>query len=66
MELQDLMLEAMAEVQELVREFVNELTEPEQKVQLRQAWISLPDELKEKFKSERPQEYADMMKTIGG
>lgn len=65
-DLKDLILEATAEVQETVREVMQELSEPRMTQGINQLWISMPDEMKENFKRERPAEYAALMDVIGG
>jgi hypothetical protein len=60
----DVFLEATAEVQEIVREIFQELALPQMKAQIKQAWMSAPDEMKDAFQSERPQEYQDLMDLI--
>jgi len=60
-DMRDLMLEATAEVQEIVRELMQDLTMPMIKAQVKQMWMTAPDEMKEQFKAERPEEYAALM-----
>lgn len=64
MDIKDLMLEAQAEIQEVVREVVAELAKPRMMAQVRQMWLTAPDELKELFKRERPEDYAALMKEL--
>lgn len=63
MDMSDMVLEAAADVQKVMIDFMKELTEPEIKKQTRQMWTNLPDEMKTQFAKERPQEYA-ALKTI--
>jgi hypothetical protein len=63
-DLNDIMLEAAAEVQEIIRELMQELAEPHIRAQVRQAWMSAPDEMKARFASERPEEYRALMSAI--
>lgn len=63
-DLNDIMLEAAAEVQEIVRELLEELTEPHMQTQLRQSWMSAPEEIKEQFARERPEEYRALMNAM--
>jgi len=60
-DLRDVMLEATAEVQELIREVMTELAEPQMKAKVREAWMSAPDEMKDQFANERPEEYRALM-----
>lgn len=64
LDMQDLLLEATAEVQEIVRELLQELVMPKMRGQVKQMWMTAPDEMKEQFKQERPQEYAALMELI--
>lgn len=63
-DLQDLMLEATANVQNLVMEFQQRLAMPKVKSQMVSMWMNLPDEMKEKFKSERPDEYSAFIESM--
>lgn len=63
-DLKDMMLEATAGVQSLMREFEKRLTMPKVKSQFSQLWMSLPDDAKEKFKTEKPQEYRALMEAL--
>lgn len=63
-DLNDIILEATAEVQEIVRELLEELAEPYMQAQIRQAWMSAPDEMKDQFASERPEEYRALMSAM--
>ncbi len=58
----DAILEAQAEVMELVREVMEEILTPQIKVDGRKLWKSLPEEGKEQFKAERPEQYQQFMK----
>lgn len=60
-DVKDIMLEAQAEVQEILREVAQELVMPQMMAQVRSMWMSAPDEVKEQFKIERPAEYAALM-----
>lgn len=59
---QDAILEAQAEVMDVVREVVREFVLPAVQKQARQMWANMPDDMKERFKQERPDEYAAFMK----
>ena len=63
-DIRDLMLEAQAEVGAVMRDVVREMMEPQIMAQLKATWVQLPDVMKEQFKRERPQEYAELMSTI--
>jgi len=60
-DLRDAILEAQAEVSELVREVVAEIVMPQIKRQARAMWSQIPDEIKEQFKAEKPELYAEMV-----
>ena len=62
----DMMLECTAEVKEIFRETMIELTEPIMEMELKMMWAQLPAELKDKLAKERPEEYAMLMKQING
>lgn len=61
MDLRDIMLEATAEVQQILRELLQELTAEVDKDQVRMMWAQLPDEAKEQFMRENPDEYRMLM-----
>ena len=63
-DIRDVTLEAQAEVQGIIREVVQELMRPQMMAQVKQMWLNAPDEMKELFKRERPQEYADLMEDL--
>jgi hypothetical protein len=63
-DIRDLMLEAEAEVQAIMREVVQDLVRPQMMAQIKQMWMTAPDEIKESFKRERPQEYAELMEDL--
>ena len=63
-DLKDIMLEATAEIQEIVREVMDELTEPQELEQIRQAWAAATDDEKEQFMQENPDEYRMLMDAI--
>lgn len=54
-------LEAQADMMELVREVMQEIVTPQVKMEGRRLWASMPDEAKEQFKAERPSEYQEFM-----
>lgn len=63
-DLNDIMLEAIAEVQEIVRELLTELAAPRAQGQVAQSWATAPEEMKDQFASERPEDYAALMNTL--
>ncbi len=63
-DLRDVMLEAQAEVQAIMRDVVQELVRPQIMAQLRKMWMDAPDEVKEAFKRDKPQEYAALMEEL--
>ena len=62
----DMMLECTAEVKEIFRETMIELTEPIIEMELKMMWAQMPAELKDKLAQERPEEYAMLMKQMNG
>ena len=64
LDLNDLMLEATAEVQEIIREIMEELAEPHMKEQAAAMWARMPDEMKELYAQERPEEYRAIMELL--
>ena len=60
----DLMLKASADVQRLFMSFEQELQMPMVKGQMGELWATLPDEMKERFKQERPEEYHALMSAL--
>jgi hypothetical protein len=65
-DIQDAMLEAQAEVTEFMREFAQDLIEDDIITAMRVKWAGTPDEIKEQFKADQPQEYAAVIKQIQG
>lgn len=61
-DMRDAILEAQAESMELVREVMQEIATPQIKLESRKLWATMPDEMKERFKAERPDEYQQFMK----
>lgn len=62
----DMMLECTAEVKEIFRETMIELTEPLIEMELKRTWAMMPAELKDRLAQERPEEYALLMKQLNG
>ena len=65
-DLRDMMLECTAEVKEIFRETMIELTEPIIEMELKMMWAQMPAELKDRLAQERPEEYAMLMKQMNG
>lgn len=61
-DMKDVILEVQAEMMEIVREVMQEIAIPQIKLGGRKLWATMPDEMKEQFKAERPNEYAEFMK----
>lgn len=61
-DLKEAILEAQAEMMELVREVMIEAIVPQVNMQGRKLWATMPDKMREQFKAERPNEYAELMK----
>lgn len=61
-DIKDAVLEAQADLTEIVRDTMRDMILPMVEKQARQMWATMPDEMKERFKQERPQEYAALMK----
>ncbi len=57
----DAVLEAQAELMEVMREVIGEFVLPAVQKQAKAMWMQMPDEMKEKFKAERPDEYKAFM-----
>ena len=66
LDMRDMMLEATAEVRAIFRDVMMEMTEPQIEQQLRAQWAQMPQEARERFAVERPEEYKELMKKIGG
>lgn len=64
MDIRDLMLEAQAEVQGIMREVVQELVKPQMMKKVRDMWRTAPEEIRESFKRERPKEYMALMNDL--
>ena len=65
LDLKDLMLQAEAEVQAIIRESMQELQLPMMLNALHMQWMTLPDQLKEKLRKEQPEAYQVLMDTLG-
>jgi len=62
----DLLLSATADVTRLMGEVMQEMTAAEANEQMLMIWHSLPAEMKEKFKKDRPEEYKLLMDQLQG
>jgi hypothetical protein len=65
-DLRDLMLEAQAEVTEILQEITQEILEPQMVQALRLRWGTMPDEAKELLKKQQPETYNRLMQMIEG
>jgi hypothetical protein len=65
-DLRDILLEAEADVREVLREVQQELMTPFLTDSIAQQWMSLPEAMKEKFMNEKPDEYAALMDLLKG
>lgn len=63
-DIRDVILEAQAEIEAAMREVMRELVEPQMMARVRRMWLTAPDELKEMFRRERPEEYAALMNDL--
>lgn len=66
LDFRDMMLEAEADVREIFRDVMIELTEPAMEMELRMTWARMPQELKDRLAQEKPEEYAMLMKYLNG
>lgn len=66
LDLNDLLLEATAELQEIVGEVMQELLEPQMLSALRLQWHTLPDDTKEALKQKNPVEYRRLIQMLEG
>lgn len=60
----DIMLEATAEVQQIVREVMEELAEPQTRAEVMQMWMTMPDGLKEQYAADNPDEHRALMELM--
>jgi hypothetical protein len=63
-DLRDVMLEAQAEVQAVMREVLQELALPQMIEKFRMQWAQMPPVMKEQFQRERPDEYAALIEMM--
>jgi hypothetical protein len=63
-DLRDVMLEAQAEVQDVVREVMEELSMPKMLEEFRLMWAKLPPEKKAKYQQENPEDYAMLIELM--
>ena len=66
LDFRDIFLESIADVREIVRDVMIDLTAPVLEMELKKAWAQMSQELKDKLAVERPEEYQALMKHIGG
>lgn len=60
-DMKDATLEAQADFTEVIREVMGEVVLPQIKMMAMVKWAQMSDEDKERFKSERPNEYRALM-----
>ena len=63
-DLRDVMLEAQAEVQEIMREVQQDIAIPLMMEKFKLQWTQMPSAMKEQFSRERPQEYAALIEMM--
>jgi len=63
-DVRDVMLDAQSDLQAALREVMADLVKPQMMAQVRRMWMTAPDEIKEAFKRERPEEYAALMNDL--
>lgn len=66
LDFRDILLESIADVREIVRDVIIDLTAPVMEMELKKMWAQMPQELKDKLATERPEEYKALMDHIGG
>jgi hypothetical protein len=64
-DLRDIMLEAIAEVREVFRAVMIDLTKPMVELELARVWSTLPPEMKDRMRQEMPEEYEMLMQEFG-
>lgn len=62
----DVMIGAAADVQAVMHEFQQEIALPQVVSEMAKVWSQMPDEMREKFAKDRPQEYAAFMEMLKG
>jgi len=63
-DLRDVMLEAQAEVQDVVREVMEELEMPKVLEEFRLMWAKMSPAQKEKYQQENPEDYAMLIELM--
>lgn len=61
-DMRDAILDAQADLMDAFREVMRELVVPDIESKARALWAQLPEDMKEQFKQQRPEEYAALMK----
>lgn len=64
-DLQDAMLSAQADIMEVIAEITDEMQAADLVREMGKVWATLPADLKEAFKRDRPQDYAALVKGQG-
>lgn len=62
----DLMLECVADLQSILLEALRELKTREQIDQVRMLWASSPEEMREAFAQQQPEQYKALIENIKG
>lgn len=65
LDIRDLILEVTADIQEIVREVLEELAAPHMKRQALMAWAQASDQVKEQTAASNPELFRDIMKERG-
>lgn len=65
-DLRDLMLEAQADMQDVVQEVMQEIMEPQMINALRLRWGTVPEDAKEFLKKEQPETYHRLLQMMEG
>jgi hypothetical protein len=63
-DLRDVMLEAQADVQVVMREILQEIALPQMMDRFKMQWAQMPPAMKEQFQRERPDEYKMLMEMM--
>lgn len=63
-DVKDMLLEAQADVQEIMREVMQEIAMPQMMTTFKVQWAKMPNEMKERFAKERPEEYRKLMEIM--
>jgi hypothetical protein len=64
LDIKDLILEAQAEVTEIVQELMQELVEPQMRTAMRLRWDTVPVDAKELLKKQNPKVYRQLLQML--